>query len=216
MLSLVLLSTNWMGCWINGLIKCLFELFHPNELLIIVMLSAVGHTMCPRLHEIILAGVTVSIFISSTAASTEEQKHLFPPVAKIMNLLPENWISSYIQNYVTSTVFKFITFIYCTVVQYFMYECTSFPVFPLFFFIDAPLVTWSGWMELKSPVFTPSVPRGRVIGGHVWPSHHQNSLATALKVTEDATVKQRWPSTGRTWAWASALSSPSASASWLC
>lgn len=36
----------------------------------------------------------------------------FSPVAKIMNLLPENWISSYIQSYVTSTVIEFITFIY--------------------------------------------------------------------------------------------------------
>lgn len=56
--------------------ECLFELFHPNELLIIVMLSAVGHSMCPCLHEIILAGVTVGIFISANAASTEERLFL--------------------------------------------------------------------------------------------------------------------------------------------
>lgn len=159
-----------------------------------------------------------SAFSSHPLQPRLRSKSTFSPVAKIMNLLPENWISSYIQNYVTSTVIEFITFIYwsCQNSSTLCMSVLVFLSFPFFFFIDAPLVTWSGWMELKSPVFTPSVPHGHVIGGHVWPSHHQNSLAIALKVTEDATVKQRWPSTGRTWAWASALSSPSASASWLC
>lgn len=141
----------------------------------------------------------------------------FSSVAKIiiiiMNILSDNWICNF------HSIIEFITFIYrlclssstlCT-----KYKFSYVSPHP-FFFLDAPLVTWSGWMELKSPAFTPSVPHGRATGERVWPSHHPNSLATAPKVTEAATVKQRWPSTGRTWAWASALSLPSLSASRLC
>lgn len=73
MYSLELLHTQWMECWINGLIKCLFELLHPNELLIIVVLSEVRQKMCPCLHKIIpvTATATVSVFNPSDSFSIE-------------------------------------------------------------------------------------------------------------------------------------------------
>lgn len=64
---------HWMGCCNNRLIKCLFELLHPNELLITVVLSEVRLKMCPCLHKITLvtASAAVSAFISSGWFSTE-------------------------------------------------------------------------------------------------------------------------------------------------
>lgn len=163
------------------------------------------------------------LLVSQSAFSSHPlQPHLW---SKVPFSLWQKWWKScqvtgtYIQNYKTSTVQLSLSplHISCVSPQVLYVGCTSFPTsFLLSFLLGAPLVTWSGWMELKSPVFTPSVPHGRVTGGRVWPSHHQSSLATALRVTEDATVKLRWLSTGTTWASASALSLPSASASWLC
>lgn len=158
-------------------------MFHPNELLIIVMLSVVGHEMCPCLCKILVAGVTVATFISFY----EAQK---PPFTVYLSLS-----------------------VCCIVSKLGLNFCQIKKSFH--FFVDALLVTWSGWTELKSPVFTPCAQHVRVTEEHAWPSRHRSSPATAPKVTEVVTAKQRWPSTGRTWAWASALFLPSASASWL-
>ncbi len=235
--SLELLHTWWMGYWINMLIKCLFELLHPNELLIIVVLSAVRQKMCPCLQKIIvvITSAAVSIFICSSSVFTDvytcvrslikresltcfqcetqtSNKTLFYPVDQSSRsfdllLLPRS-------NRICCVSPAPLPLFTC-----FVLICFVFPSLPCvipvqLFSADVLPVTWSVWTEPRSPVSTLSVPRGLVTGGHVLPSRHQSSLATARRVTEDATARQRWPSTGRTWAWASARSLPSASASW--
>lgn len=81
-------------------------------------------------------------------------------------------------------------------------------------FADVHLATWFVWMGPRSPVSIPCVLHGLVTMGPVWPSRPPSSPVTARRVTEDGTVRPLWQFTGRRWAWASAPSSPSVSASW--
>lgn len=68
-----LLHRHRKGCWINGLVKYLFELLHPNELLVMAVLSEVRQKMRPCLHKSILvtASVPVSTLLSSSSFSIE-------------------------------------------------------------------------------------------------------------------------------------------------
>lgn len=186
MIGLLPLSENWMGCWINGLIKFLFERFQPNELLI-MWCFLWWDTDC----------VPVCVKSLLPASQSAFPSRLLRPI-----IFRKSRRCSSCGLFITFSIFAVL----CPNSSDLNWKMSL---------VDAPLVTWSGWMEPKSPAFTPCVRPGRVTEEHAWPSHPRNSPATAPKVTEDATVKQRWPSTGRTWAWASALSSPSASASWL-
>lgn len=184
MLGLVLLSENWMGSWINGLIKIFVWGVPPK------WAFNYSHAFCSGTRNVSLS--------AQNPCSWCHSRHFH-----LIFWGPKTTFYS---------VFEF-TSDFCIVSKLDLNFCQIKKSFH--FFVDALLVTWSGWTELKSPVFTPSAQHVRVTEEHAWPSRHRSSPATAPKVTEVATAKQRWPSTGRTWAWASALSLPSASASWL-
>lgn len=77
-------------------------------------------------------------------------------------------------------------------------------------------VTWSRWTAAGSPVCIRCVPHGRATAGPASLTHPPSSPATAPRATGGATVRWRWPSTGRMWASASAPCLPSVSASWPC
>lgn len=96
----------------------------------------------------------------------------------------------------------------------FLKQTFSYSNFFPIFFADVLLVTWCAWMEPKRHVCTRCAPRDPVTAGPAWLSRPPNSPATVRTATEGATARPRWLFTGKTWAWASAPSLPSASASW--